>query len=124
MTLLRAVTMLLLIVGACATKPTTAGWSARMEQRSETEFVLLVVGDAKARGEEVPVLVARPQQSGDPRILHLDFRYMPLLDRRLLDRVRGSTVKFERSVASATAIEEVVIFSGNQPSAHVRVSSK
>lgn len=122
--LLRAAATLLLILGACATKPAAPRWSARVEQRSETEFVLLVVGDAKVRGEEVPVLMASPQQPLDPRILHLDLRYMPLLDRRLLDSVRGSTVKFERPVASPTSVAEVVVSSAEHPTVRVPVTSK
>ncbi|MFN0007322.1 MAG: hypothetical protein ACKVXR_05390 [Planctomycetota bacterium] len=124
MRLLRSAATLLLILGACATKPAAPRWSARVEQRSETEFVLLVVGDATVRGQEVPVLMASLQQPWDPRILHLDLRFMPLLDRRLLDQVRGSTVNFTRPVASPTSVTEVVVFSMEHPTVRVPVSSK
>ena len=118
-----AVAALLLFLAACATKPTPPRWSARVEPRSETEFVLVVLGDAEVRGEEVPVLMASPQQPWDPRILHLDLRYMKLLDRRQLEGVRGKPVRFERQVASKTAVAEVVIASSAYPTVHVPVTT-
>lgn len=111
---------LLLIVAACGTtKPSAPRWSARIEPRNETEFILVVAGDVEARDEEIPVLCAVSPPCINPSILHLNLLYMLPPDRRLLQNV--GPVNYRQPVGSATAIREVVVFSQAHPPAHVPV---
>jgi len=109
--------------GSCVAKQAAPRWTATIEQRSTDEFVLLVIGDVRAREDATPMLLVSSPPSINPRILNLSLLYTPIEDARLTPLLPAGSVRYEQPVGSPTAYEQVIVSSEEDPPACVPVSS-